>query len=72
MSDVYERTNTPGVYKEQRYKKGIGLNLIINIYWRKTYCKKRGFKKIKDAIDFQNRFSTESGFFKFDTFLCIL
>ena len=53
MSDYYEKTNTPGVYKDTVTKK----------YWikfdyqdftgEKRTVKKRGFKKIKDALDFK-------------------
>ena len=53
MSDYYEKTNTPGVYKDTDTKK----------YWikfdyqdftgEKRTVKKRGFKKIKDALDFK-------------------
>ena len=65
MSDIYEKTNTPGVYKDVVTKK----------YWikfdyqdftgEKRTVKKRGFKKIKDAIDFkvdflQNQASSSS------------
>ena len=65
MSDLYEKTNTPGVYKDVVTKK----------YWikfdyqdftgEKRTVKKRGFKKIKDAIDFkidflQNQASSSS------------
>lgn len=65
MSDKYERTNTPGIYKDVVTKK----------YWIKfdyqdftgvkRTVKKRGFKKIKDAIDFkidflQNQASSSS------------
>ena len=65
MSDKYERTNTPGVYKDVVTKK----------YWikfdyqdftgEKKTVKKRGFKKIKDALDFkidflQNQASSSS------------
>ena len=69
MSDMYEKTNTPGIYKDVVTKK----------YWikfdyrdftgeRRT-IKKRGFNKIRDALDFkidflQNQASSSSIRFK--------
>lgn len=65
MSDLYERTSTPGVYKDVVTKK----------YWikfdyqdftgEKRTVKKRGFSKIKDAVNFkidflQNQASSSS------------
>lgn len=65
MSDVYKRTNTPGVYQDCVTKKYWIKFDYLDFTGEKRTVKKRGFSKIKDALNFkvdflQNQASSSS------------